>query len=129
MIYQSHLTLPANTLETAKIENILVLPMGVINKAEICFPSGCSGLAHVQVYFRETLLWPSSPDDSFAWDGDTISWAEDFSMTEAPYELLFRGWNEDELYQHIVTLRVAMLSGTNSLAAYMTKLIAPQISE
>lgn len=126
MLYQAHLTIPANTLEIAKVETILKLPQGIINKVEVAFPPGCNALAHVQVYIKEHLVFPSSPDDSFAWDNYTEQWAEDFNLNEAPYELAFRGWNLDENYEHTITLRIAMLSNTNSMAAYLQKLIGVQ---
>lgn len=126
MLYQLELTIPSQTLQSNPLEGHLILPKGVINQVEVAFPPGCAALAYVEIYVKEHKIWPSDPDSAFHWDNYTLRWNEDFAMEEIPFELVVRGWNRDELYEHTVTVRVAMLSKTSNFEQYLTRLIGTQ---
>lgn len=109
MIYDYALPTPANTLESAPMETIITLPVGRIAHVDIMFPSGCAGLAHVQIYRALHQLWPANVGASFIGDGTVVSWDEDYMLTDEPFALKAICWNLDDTYQHTITLRINVL--------------------
>lgn len=127
MLYQESLTIPPNTDSNVPVSQDMELLPGTITKIEILFPPGCNGLAHLEIYQKIHKLWPSSPDASFFGDTYPISWNEDYEVNEIPYSLTLLGWNLDNLYPHTVTVRIAMLTGSDGWADYLAKLIGKPI--
>lgn len=106
MFYVLPLTIPANTLETDPVEEELGLTYGVIQRVEIEFPPGCAGLAHVKVQYHEFDLYPSNPGTWFSGDGFTIAFDDNFPVTEVPHAVKVVGYNEDDTFEHTVTVRI-----------------------
>ena len=123
MLYQQTLSLPPATPKTSPIRETLIMSKGTVTKVEIIFPPGCAGLVHLQILHHESIIFPSSPDESFIGDTFPISWSEDFPVTENPFTFVIQGWNLDVRYAHTPVVRFEMLSNTNSLQAYLAKLI------
>jgi len=109
MIYDYAIPTPANTLESAPVETLIELPVGRIAHVDILFPSGCAGLAHAQVYRALHQLWPANVGGSFIGDGDVVSWDEDYMLTDEPFTLKAVTWNDDDTYQHTITIRINVL--------------------
>jgi len=116
MYYETILTLPANTLQTDPVRQILPIHPGTIQHVEVLFPPGCAALAHVQVLYWCHQLWPSNPDSFFSGNGYPISYDEDLQIVDPPYELELVGWNEDDTYAHhpILRVQVVPLGGTTN---------------
>jgi hypothetical protein len=110
MLYVHALTIPANTAVGDPVTYDLKLTHGILHRVEVEFPPLCAGLAHLVVERFGSQLWPTNPDGDLASDGYTIAWDEDYELTEAPYSIKLRGWNEDDTYPHTITLRVALAS-------------------
>ena len=108
MIYVFPLSIPANTLEAAKLKFILALPRGRITRMMVQFPSGHLGLTHVGLNRGLYQLFPSNPDALFSSSQETIVWDEDYALDTPPYQLEAYAWNEDDTYPHTITVRVAM---------------------
>jgi hypothetical protein len=123
MLYQQTLSLPPATPKTSPIRETLIMSKGTVTKVEIIFPPGCAGLAHIQILHHESIIFPSSPDESFIGDTFPISWNEDFPVTESPFTFVIQGWNLDTRYAHSPVVRFEMLSNANSLQDYLAKLI------
>lgn len=123
MIYQCSLSIPPNTAQSSPTRNTVIMTKGTITKVEIIFPPGCSGLVHLQILHHESIIFPSSPDESFIGDTFPIMWNEDFTIDENPFTLVVKGWNLDTRYSHSPIVRFEMLSQTNSFQEYLTKLI------
>lgn len=127
MLYQTELTVPANTLITSPVETSIELIFGTVNQVEIMFPPGSAGLLKVAVFWKQFKLWPSTPERWFYADNYVFKWPEDFRVIEHPFSLRLVGYNEDTVYPHTVILRIAMLSGTNTLTDYLNQILRPQI--
>lgn len=123
MFYETQVTLPALTLSTAPVTQILPIAPGIVQQVEVFFPKGCSGLAHLSIWYFQHQLWPSNPDSFFTGDGNPISFSEDLEIVDPPFELELRGWNEDDLYPHVPIVRVQITPQDKSLRNVLSRLL------
>ena len=128
MIYVFPLLIPANTPETAKQRTVLALARGRITRVMIEFPAGHVGLTHL--YIRRGLhqVWPANPEVNFKSSNETILWDEDYSLETAPHQLDAYAWNEDDTYEHTITVRIVLepAKAQVSLMDELRALFAPQ---
>ena len=108
MIYVFPITIPANTPETAQLKTILQLPRGKITRMMVQFPSGHVGLTHIGLTRGLHQLYPSNPEARFSSSQETITWDEDYPLDTPPLQLEAYTWNEDETYNHTITVRVVL---------------------
>ena len=111
MFYDFAITVPKSTTEAIPVEQAMKLTKGVIHRVEIQFPIGTLALAHCKIYHDEHQFLPTNPEGSFASDGYVIPIDENFELSTVPYSLKARCWNDDDTYQHIITIRVGVLGG------------------
>jgi hypothetical protein len=109
MNYAWDITIPALTLKTSPVTQILKLSKGVITKVEFKWPAGPQGLAHVALNYGEFQLIPLNRDDDISGDDETIVLPEYYELDEAPYQLKLYAWNDDDTYPHTVTVRITVL--------------------
>lgn len=109
MFYNFPLTLTLGTAEASLEEEEAKLTHGVIHRLEIEFPAGCSGLAHLRILHLDHQLWPTNPGGNFASDNHVIIIDDYYQLYDGPYTLKLQGWNEDETYDHTVTVRIGIL--------------------
>lgn len=109
MFYVYEITTPANTPKENPKETIAKLVRGVIHRVEIMFPPGPSGLLHVQIWRGGHQIYPSVTGQSFASDNETIAFNDFYELKHHPTYLRIITWNEDELYSHMVRVRIGVL--------------------
>lgn len=109
MFYDYAITVPKDTTESSPVEQVMKLTKGVIHRVEVQFPIGCRALAHCVILHHEHQFLPTNPQGSFASDGYIIPIDEHFELKTAPYSLKAKCWNEDDTYQHVITIRVGIL--------------------
>lgn len=126
MLYQTELTVAANTPITSLVEADMNLINGVVNQVEVMFPPGSAGLLKVAIFYHEFRLWPSSPETWFYADNYVFNWKEDFRVDESPFSLRVVGYNDDTDYAHTAIVRLAMLSGGLTVERYLQSILAPQ---
>ena len=108
MFYVFPITIPASTAETAKTQTLLPLARGKITQVQVHFPSGQIGLTHIGLNRGLHQFMPTNPEAKFSSSGETIPIAEDFLLDAAPFQLEAYAWNEDETYDHTITVRVQL---------------------
>lgn len=123
MIYEQRLTLPPNTLPSAALEIDVAIHPGTVTLVEILFPTGCAGLAHVQIFHWERQLWPTNENGDFSGNGDPITFAEDYKVVDPPYLFTIRGWNLDELYPHTPIVRFQITPETGGVIGALSNLL------
>lgn len=108
MIYTYDLVVPANTLESAPVSQVMHLTAGVVHKLEVFFAAGCHHM--VKVVIRDGLhqVWPTNPDAQLKANDHTISYPVWYDLAEAPYELVAYGWSPDTTYDHTITIRLGI---------------------
>ena len=109
MFYDFAVSVPANTLESAPVEQTLKLTHGIIHKVEVQFPIGTQALAHCKILEGGHQFLPTNPEGSFASDGYVIPIDEYYEFYTEPYTLKVRCWNDDDTYQHTITIRVGIM--------------------
>lgn len=109
MYYDAKITIPANTPQNSPVIERLKLTKGIIHRAEVEFPEGCAGLAHVTICQAIHQVFPTNPDGDFNSDNFVIAWNDFLSLEVEPYEVQLLGWNEDDTYEHTITVRIGIL--------------------
>lgn len=105
MFYEFKLTVTRATTDKAPIIEDLQLDRGVVTMVEVLFPPGCFELVHLRI-FRETHpVWPSNADGFLAGDTFPIRWTDEFEVLETPFVLQAHAWNEDQDFDHTITIR------------------------
>lgn len=109
MLFRADINVPANTLESAPVTEILKIAHGIITWISVFFPAGCHKLAHCVILHHEHQIAPSTEKMDLAADEFPIEWNEYYESYQPPYELKIKLWNEDDTYAHKITVRVAVL--------------------
>lgn len=116
MYYAWNFTLPINGTDATKVKQELYLEKGTITRAEIVFPAGCANLVYVhlddalhQVWPKESAMLNPAAPDKFVGDGVTIVCTDEYEIKEPPYTIQFYGWNTDDTYQHVITIRIQLV--------------------
>ena len=109
MIYDFAIPVSANTTRNTAETTDLSLAPGTVQEVEILFPSGCAGLVHVTIRRGLHQVWPANADGSIIGDGDTVDWLEDYPMYDAPTTLQCVAWNEDDTYDHTISVRINLV--------------------
>lgn len=109
MFYDFTITIPANTPEASPVSQELQLSAGILHYVEIEFPSGCQGLAHMQIKQPQASFLPTNPDGDFASDNYVIPIQEHFEIVSTVTRLMAVAWNEDDTYAHTISIRIGVL--------------------
>jgi len=109
MFYVWDFTLPKNRVEATRTRNFLQMERGTITRCEIMFPSGCCGLVFCYINYALHQVYPKNPDHRLSGNGETIVSSDEYELNVEPYQLEFHGWNEDEIYNHTITVRIQLL--------------------
>jgi len=118
MIYQSALTLPAQTTEDAPVREEFTIPRGTINRLSILFPDGCAGLAHIIISHNEKQIWPTTPGRSFTGNNTYADFEESYDLPDAWNTIRVVGWNEDDSYPHVINVWLLVLPVESAAAWY-----------
>jgi len=109
MFYAWNFTLPADKTEAGKTKQVLQLERGTITRFETIFPVGCANLVFVHINEALHQVYPKHPDYKFIGDGVTITCNDEYEITAPPFALQFHGWNTDEVYDHVITVRIQLV--------------------
>lgn len=109
MLYSVDITVPANTARLDRLKNILKVWKGVIHDFEIIFPPGCAGLVKCAIFHGGHQIIPVN-DGSFL-SGDTfpIKGRDFIDLKNETNNLFIHTYNEDDTYDHVVTVRLWVL--------------------
>lgn len=116
MIYVHEMTVSANvTKDSLQVETIK-LAACTIRRVMIDFPRGCYYLVGMRIMLREHQLYPTTPDAWLIADGTQISFNDETSLIESPWQLDMEAYNLDERYSHTIRvyLDVDLLSPAGS---------------
>lgn len=119
MIFQTNLTIPANTDIDNIVSSNIILVNGVITGFELDFPPGCCGLVYGRVMYREQQMWPNSPEEWFRQDNHVFRYDEIIELREGPYIFRLEGYNLDIKYEHTLTLRIIMDTVARDINSYI----------
>jgi len=110
MHYSFDFTIPENTSEANKISLVCPVNYGILREVEIFFPYGCAGLAHVQIHRFQRQVFPSNIDSSYQDNDYHLKFEEYYPILELPYNLVVKGWNLDDYFEHTITFRFLVIN-------------------
>lgn len=122
MIYEARLTIPQNTAQADAVSTDLAIHPGTVTVLEVLFPTGCAGLAHVQIQHWARQVWPNNPNGDFSGNGSPMTFAEDYEVNDPPFFFTISGWNEDTLYPHTPIIRFQITPQTPGLLKSLANL-------
>ena len=114
VIYEERLTVPPSTSPDNRLVKWFSAASGRLEMVEIVFPSGCAGLVHCVVLYQDLQLAPASIGQDFSGDGIVISFSENLKLAKSPNLFGLRCWNEDDTFEHTITLRLHLESNNNA---------------
>lgn len=109
MIFETSITIPANTASTNPETVMLGIAHGIITKIMVRPRPGHQALAHCVILHHEHQIAPSTENMDLHGDAPPIDWEEYYESYQPPYELKIKGWNEDDTYPHTFDIFVAIL--------------------
>ena len=109
MLFQASITIPANTTEAAPTTQALTIARGIITEFKVRPRPGHAALAHLVILHGSHQIAPSTPDMSIAGDAFPVDWADYYEFYEPPYQLVLKGWNDDDTYPHTFDVYAAIL--------------------
>lgn len=108
MLFVFPILVPANTPQSAKKKTTLQLTAGTITRVMLQFPAGALGLDHISLNNGLNQVWPANPDATFQTSDEVITWLEEYVLDTAPYTLDAYTWNDDDTYDHTITVRLEL---------------------
>lgn len=109
MSFAWDITIPANTLPTSPVEQILKLHPGIITKIEIEGAAGQHRLVKVRIFRSTWQLVPYDPDTWVSLDFFPVIYDTYIDITHRPHEVRFIAHSEGTFYSHKVTVRITVL--------------------
>ncbi len=131
MIYTTNIT-------TAKLtafppnkpkRTILEVTTGLVYKVEIDFPSGSAGLMGVAIADGGYQVWPSNVGQWFTGDNRTIVFDDTYLKGSAPHRFTIFTYNNDDTYDHLVIVRIGLVSREIFMARFLPHLSYKYLSE
>lgn len=98
---------------------VLKVTKGLVYKVEFYFPSGSAGLMGVAVFDGLFQCWPSSVGEFFHSDNETIGFDDMYLKESAPYQFDIYTYNDDDTYDHVVDVRIGLVSKEVFLARFL----------
>jgi len=117
-------TVPANTTKKNPFTEVLPIDRGIITRVDLKFPAGCQGLVSVQVYRYEYQIVPLNRDAWVTGDDEVVPTRPMHDALSAPYQLKVVIANEDDTYEHTVSVRVTVESEEEAIPSKPLKTIA-----
>ena len=111
MVFTFSVTLPKNGSRENQVEREIKLDKGLIKKLIVQIPAGHAGLTHFALYRGDSQVWPKNPNQKFVGDNITLTFDDEwYPILQPPYSLFFRGWNEDDTYDHTVYIYIQLIT-------------------
>jgi hypothetical protein len=108
MFYSYRVLLPANTPINNPVIQVLRISQGIITNIEVEFPAGCQGLAFIQLSYETAPILPYNPTVYLVSDNRTIQSPIEFEAFIPPYEIIARGYNLDDSYDHTINIGISI---------------------
>jgi len=109
MIYRFLITVPAGTTKTNARETELKLSRGIVHQVFISFPPGPQGDAHLVLEREGHQVWPSNPEEDFAWDSYTFPFRDFLPIESEPYSMYAKMWNDDNVNAYPIQVILCIL--------------------
>ncbi|MBA7590802.1 hypothetical protein ES708_32942 [subsurface metagenome] len=109
MLFTKSFIVKTTHLEATPLVDWIPIAHGIITFVSIWMPPGCNGLVYCKLKHHEHTVFPSTEDMFLMTSGISLEWTEYYESYQPPYELKFVGWSFGTTYDHVVTVRIAVL--------------------
>ena len=109
MLYAKHVLFPFGQTEATKTIEHFHISKGWIYRAWLIFPPGCAGLVKVRLLHQGHPIIPINKSDYVKADNYTFELPMYFPVPTEPFRVTFEGWNEDDTFNHTITLMLLVL--------------------
>jgi len=106
MLFKTDLEIPSGQEKDDPVSTTMKLCEGAITRSFVLFPSGCAGLAWVQIWLNGYQLIPWERGEWLRGDDHIIRDDSRYPVSEQPRLLTIYGYNEDETYPHTIQVGV-----------------------
>jgi len=128
-VYVEVLKIPANTPENSPVEKKIEIEPGIVHRWEVLFPAGCHCLARFAILDGESHVFPVGKGNWLRGEDETIAFEDRWRTPDRPTELRLLGWNEDQLYDHTLFIRVGVLPEEEISMVRAMELMAQRIAQ
>lgn len=125
MDYAFDITVQPNTTRDNPLTVLEYLPFGTIYQMRYIFPSGCCGLVGFRIYHDEAQILPTRDDTWYRGSGTHFSVYEFHDLPEESNLIKFELYNEDDTYQHTVSIYISVLPALLSRIVNFLKRFIP----
>ena len=109
MLFTKSFTVLTTHTAASPLEDTIKVAHGIITFVSVWMPPGVHGLVYCKLKHHEHTVFPSTEDMFLMCDGYPLEWDEYYESYQPPYELKFVGWSYGCTYEHVVTVRIAVL--------------------
>lgn len=109
MHYETRISTPASTAQSAPVRTELRVSAGVIVRIGVSFPPGPQASLHVRVRHGDLQIFPTNPGGDVAWDDITVDAAYHYPLTDEPFLVVIETWNDDASNDHECRVAVNIL--------------------
>ncbi len=113
MSYSIRISIPSETLQTSPISGSAVLPPCILDEVHLEFPNGCAGLVGVWFEYQSIQVMPVNVDGLYRGDELFIPIKPNLEISEEDFTLFMYAFNEDDLYEHVITAYINITIQTN----------------
>lgn len=119
MIFTANIKTPANTSQASLLKTTINVTKGLVYKVEFYFPSGSEGKMGVAVFDGLYQVWPSNVGVFFLGSDNTIPFDDLYLKSSAPFELQCYTYNTDDIFDHLVSVRIGLVSNEVYMARFL----------
>ena len=105
-------TIPPNTLKNSPVQAELVLDYGIVDQVIINIPRGVFALAGFQIRQGNTQILPANLGAWMTGDNLNQAFKVNIDLTNPPYVLQAKYYNNDDTYAHTITLEFSLAINT-----------------
>lgn len=109
MLFTVEVSVPKSTTSLDPVVQILPIALGIVTWVSVFFPPWCAKQLHVVILSHEHQIFPSTENMDLTGDAGAVEWVEYYECYQPPYELKIKAWNDDDVWTHAATVRVAVL--------------------
>lgn len=119
MIFVVDITTPQGTLISNPVTTLLKVAKGLVYKIEVEYPPGACGSHYVKILDGAHQVWPTTPNTYFHGDDEIISFEDMYIKNEPPYEFTIVTYNTGDSYDHLVQVRIGLVSSKVFMARFL----------
>ena len=129
LIYSKHISTVKKTDGLVYYKAQLHVTKGLVYRVEFYFPRGSAGLLGVAVYDGGFGVWPSNAGEFFTGDDELISFDDLYLKESAPYIFDIYTYNLDDTYDHVVDVRLGLVSKEAYQARFLPSIAWGEFAE